>query len=98
MASRAQKLATVDDVEPRRRVRESIRSAVKTAPGGADRHVHCAIFLGDDGRGCTSPAPDGHFHVIRDLEIVPAEGHTHDLSSVRCLERHTRTARHVEGR
>lgn len=93
--------ADVVDAEPpvRKRMREPIRSAVKTAPGGADRHVHCTIFIGEDGEGFTSPGPDGHIHKVAELELVKVLGHTHTLSAVRCLERHDpTTGRHVVAR
>lgn len=85
--------------ERRRRVRDPIRSAVKTAPGGKDRHVHCAMVFGDDGEGFTTPGPDGHIHKVHELEIVAVAGHGHGLSATRCLERHDpRTGRHVQAR
>lgn len=98
-------LKTLDELEldveqpARRRVREPMRQVVKTAPGGADRHIHCTIFVGEDGDGFTSPGPDGHIHKVLELELVKVLGHTHTLSAQRCLERHDHTTgRHVVAR
>lgn len=89
----------VDEPPVRRRVRDSIRSVVKTAPGGVDHHVHCTIFMGEDGGGFTSPGPDGHIHKVLELELVAVRGHTHTLSAQRCTERHDHTTgRHVVAR
>ena len=90
----------IDDEPRERRAREPIRSAMKTAPGGRDAHVHCVIFFGETGRGYTSEGPDGHTHRVRDLDLAPAaDGHTHELSATRCNARHHwDTGRHVRPR
>jgi len=85
--------------ERRGRQRDPIRQAVKTVPGGTDRHVHCVIFEGDDGDGFTTPGVDGHVHQVEGLELVAAGGHTHDLSATRCDASHDRvTGKHVQAR
>jgi hypothetical protein len=68
---------------------------VRTAPAGADRHTHCAM-MNDDGFGVTSPGPDGHVHDVDGCDILPADGHTHDLSAQRCDREHDKRVRHVE--
>lgn len=79
--------------ERRTRLREGIRSAVTLA--SAAGHTHCALFIGTTGNGFTSPAPDGHVHQVRELEILVAAGHTHEIAR-RCLLAHDRhTGRHV---
>lgn len=101
MSAAHQTLARVAEEAPEvvRRVRGPHRTAVVTAPGGADGHVHCAIFWGDDGEGFTSPGPDGHIHKVRELEVRPVLGHGHDMSATRCNERHNpQTGRHVHAR
>lgn len=96
----SQKLRTLEgELAPKRRERDPTHSAMKTSPGGADRHTHCLVFFGETGRGFSSPGPDGHVHRVRDLEVLEAAGHTHDLSASRCLERHhPETGRHVHTR
>lgn len=104
MSAKLQTLEQLDETPvilepPRRRAREPIRQVVKTTPGGADKHTHCAIYFGDDGDGFTSPGPDGHVHKVIALELERILGHTHDLSASRCLERHDHaTGRHVQAR
>lgn len=86
-------------VERRKRAREPMRQVVKTAPAGTDRHIHCVIFVGDDGEGFTSAAPDGHIHNVHALELLAVRGHTHELSAMRCPEQHDRlTGKHVQAR
>lgn len=94
-----ERLEDVEDEAPRRRgrEREPIRSAVMTAPGGRDRHVHCLVFFGETGTGFSSPGPDGHIHKVKGLDVMPNAGHTHDLSARRCNERHDHdTGRHIK--
>lgn len=80
------------------RERDGIRQAIITTPGPGG-HTHCALFVGDTGDGFTSPAADGHYHQVRELAILPANGHVHDTSARRCTERHDRhTGRHVQTR
>lgn len=86
-------------VERRRRTRDPKRQVVKTEAAGLDRHVHCVIFIGDNGEGHTSPAPDGHIHRVHALELLAVQGHTHELSATRCLEQHDPlTRKHVQAR
>lgn len=77
----------LDAPEPRRRerVRDQRFSYVRTEEAAG--HVHCCA-IGPSGSGWTSTAPDGHRHLIRDLELLPAAGHTHELSEHRCLKDH----------
>ena len=82
-------MSVAGDIAPRRRrKRDLARSSVVSSPGGSDRHTHCVIFRAQSGDGYTSPAVDGHTHVVRGLEVLAASGHTHDLSSVRCGHAH----------
>jgi len=88
----------------RRRQRDPIRSAIKSTPGGRDKHVHCIVFIGENGEGFTSPGPDGHVHMVHELVFVAvfctlAGSHGHELSATRCNERHDHTTgRHVQAR
>ena len=77
-------------------VRDVAYVALKTEEAGG--HSHCAYFLADDGNGRTSEADDGHFHHVLGLEVLPARGHTHELSGTRCLERHNERGNHVRPR
>jgi hypothetical protein len=45
-------------------------------------HHHVAVFNGA-GNGNTTEAADGHSHRVVELEIMPANGHTHELTAVR---------------
>ncbi len=74
---------------PRRRVRERQESHVLTAPGGTDKHRHCAT-IDEEGNGSTAPAADGHVHQVVELEVEAAGGHTHDMSAQRCSAEHDR--------
>lgn len=75
----------------RRRVRERQESHVMTAPGGPDKHRHCAT-IDTEGNGSTAPAADGHVHQVVALEVVAAgvDGHTHGMSAQRCAADHQR--------
>jgi hypothetical protein len=54
----------------------------------ADGHTHCAS-LDAEGNGKTDPGPDGHWHAVVELELLPApDGHTHELGAERCRRRH----------
>jgi hypothetical protein len=78
---------------PARRKREAVRVAVKTTIDAG--HGHCALFVSDTGDGRTS-VDDGHFHRVAGLEVLPARGHTHELSDRRCVRRHaTETGNHI---
>jgi hypothetical protein len=84
------------DIRGRNRTRDQHMIAVRTAPGGADRHQHCAR-MDEKGNGVTSPGPGGHTHRVRLCDILPApDGHRHDLSAVRCRRYHDERGRHVE--
>lgn len=75
--------------QKRRRVRERQESYVMTAPGGADRHRHCAT-VDSNGNGQTAAAADGHSHQVVDLVVQIAGGHSHDMSAQRCSAGHER--------
>lgn len=66
---------------------------VRTVPGGADRHVHCAMFDAD-GDGKTSRGPDGHVHQVEAGRVIPMLGHTHEFSATRCELAHDHRLRH----
>lgn len=68
--------------------------AVFTTPGGADRHVHCAVFDAA-GDGTTSPGEDGHVHHVRGCDVVTVDGHAHGLAARRCSKEHDEKGRHV---
>jgi hypothetical protein len=80
------------------RTHDQTMVSVRTAPGGADRHVHCACFDDEDGNGQTSAGANGHVHQVRGFDVMPAgpDGHRHDFSAQRCLRRHDRNCRHVD--
>ncbi|HZE50655.1 MAG TPA: hypothetical protein VE074_13890 [Jatrophihabitantaceae bacterium] len=80
---------------PRVRVHDQKLVTVRTVPGGADKHTHCAL-MDDYGFGYTSPGPDGHTHAVDGCDVLAAAGHTHDLSAQRCDREHDRRVRHVE--
>jgi hypothetical protein len=69
---------------------------VRTAPGGPDRHVHCAQW---DANGCgeTSPGPDGHVHRLQWGSVIPMLEHTHDISATRCELAHDDHLTHMGG-
>lgn len=86
-------MSVAPHVEPaRRRVRDTARSAVRSTPA-ADGHVHCILFDGN-GDGATSPGADGHVHDVVGLEVLPAKGHAHEISSQRCDRKHNRRGNH----
>jgi hypothetical protein len=61
-----------------------------TAAAEDDPHTHVAVFNAS-GNGYTDEAEDGHAHRIRELEVQPANGHTHELTAVRAeLPEHAR--------
>lgn len=62
-----------------------------TAPGGQDKHRHCAT-IASDGDGLTAAAADGHVHRVEDLRVLAggADSHTHTLSAQRCPAEHHR--------
>jgi hypothetical protein len=45
-------------------------------------HKHVATFNAA-GNGHTDEAPDGHYHQVRECEVMAAEGHTHEITEVR---------------
>lgn len=61
--------------------REPSRVALLTTPG-TDAHTHVAVF-DDAGTGYTSEAPDGHWHGVVLCDVLPAQGHTHELTTER---------------
>jgi hypothetical protein len=85
--------ALVVDIRPHR-VRDVAIVVVRTAPGGADQHAHCAL-MNADGSGVTSPGPDGHTHAVDECDVLASAGHTHDLSAQRCERDHDERAWHI---
>jgi hypothetical protein len=61
---------------------EPTQVALRTSDSEQGGHHHVAVFNGS-GNGYTSEAPDGHSHRIRELEVQPARGHTHELTEMR---------------
>jgi hypothetical protein len=82
------------DVAPRRRVHDAKTVVVRTAPGGDDRHTHCAR-INEIGDGVTSPGPDGHVHKVAGCDIQAAHGHAHELAAARCSHLHDARVRHA---
>lgn len=78
----------------RHRTHDQKLVAVRLAPGGADKHTHCAL-LDERGFGRTSPGPDGHVHQLLECDVELAAGHRHDLSGQRCTRVHDQRAQHV---
>jgi hypothetical protein len=56
------------------RQRDFDRELVALYTEGGD-HEHVAVFRSSDGRGWTTPGPDGHVHRVRDLEVDGCHGH-----------------------
>lgn len=88
-------MALAEQLRSRPRRHDAKRVVVRTAPGGVDRHVHCALFdAGGDGK--TSRGPDGHVHQVEAGRVIPLLGHTHEFSAVRCELQHDQKLRHRE--
>lgn len=87
-------MALLEQVLRRPRHHDAKEVVVRTAPGGADRHVHCAVWTA---RGCaqTSAGPDGHVHRVKDGRVIPALDHTHDFSAARCDLEHDQELHHI---
>jgi hypothetical protein len=86
-------MALAEKVRGRPRHHDAKDVIVRTAPGGADRHVHCALW---DANGCgeTSPGSDGHVHRVQWGRLIPMLGHTHDISGTRCELAHDHQLQH----
>jgi hypothetical protein len=86
-------LALLEHVRARARRHDAKEVVIRTAPGGLDRHVHCALY---DAHGCgeTSPGPDGHVHRVQGGRVIPTADHTHDFSGVRCDHQHDADVQH----
>lgn len=79
--------------EPARRQRDTKRDAFELAPA-ADGHTHCAV-VDWEGNGITGAAPDGHWHRVRELEVLSSRGHVHELAEKRCGARHNAAGNHI---
>jgi hypothetical protein len=73
----------------RRRAEPTFAHVLTTVDEGGvcEPHRHCAAVDGR-GRGITSAGPDGHVHLVAELEILEAYGHVHALGAVRCPAKH----------
>lgn len=87
-------MAQLEQVKRRGRRHDAKEVVVRTTPGGADRHVHCARW---DANGCgeTSPGPDGHVHRVKWGSVIAFDRHTHDFSSTRCELAHDQDLQHL---
>jgi hypothetical protein len=76
-------MALAEHVRGRPRQHDAKQVVVRTAPGGADRHMHCATY---DAHGCgeTSPGPDGHVHRVQWGRVILMADHAHEFSATRC--------------
>jgi hypothetical protein len=70
----------------RRKARNTMdRQQVALFTSWGHGHRHTAIFGSEKGNGATTDDHTGHVHAIRGLEVLPAAGHTHELSAVRAF-------------
>ena len=78
--------------EEGRRQRDGVLNALMTTADNG--HAHCAVFHELTGDGLTTAGPNGHRHEIRGLDVLPADGHTHELTMRRCFMHHTAGGNH----
>jgi hypothetical protein len=68
----------------RRRFVDKRRTSLYTTPAPPKGHRHVATIDTETGNGRTDTV-EGHFHFVEALEVRPAHGHYHELTTTRGL-------------